>query len=168
MTFIAGFSGYWVAAIGIVLAFFNVGAGLLFLSIGLALMAWSSMKTPPDWAFEQAHRGSKTMWRLLLIIGLIPPLGLVYFGSWAIAWRAVERAWASGDPASYGGYLALRRRRRAVASGGGSPNSGNQWPTSSGTGGGGPCGVCGGRGWHYSDGQGNKMPCYACGGSGRR
>jgi hypothetical protein len=92
MAFISGFAGYWVAFVGGVLLFFNLGLGLMFLSLGLALLTFSGAKRAPGWAFKRAHRGSKAVRLLIAIIGLIPPFGLIYFASWAILGRAVERA----------------------------------------------------------------------------
>jgi hypothetical protein len=90
----------------------NWGSALLFLSPALTLLGICGVITPPGWAFERAHQGSKTVWLLVAIIGLIPPFGLIYFASWLIFGRRVEHAWATGDPASYHGYLA---RKAAVA-----------------------------------------------------
>jgi hypothetical protein len=114
MGFIAGFVGVFVILGGVFLAFANLGAGVSLVSIGLALVTFASVKTPPGWAFERAHRGSKAVWLLIAIIGLIPPFGLVYLALWMIFGRAVEREWATGDPESYKNYkarIAAARRR---------------------------------------------------------
>lgn len=165
MGFIFGFVGAFVTFAGILCALFGAWPfALTFLSWGLALMAVETVVKPPGSAFDQAGRGSKTVWLTSAMLGLIPPLGIVYFALWIKTWRTVYGAWAAVDPAAI--PPRARRRLGANLSSGSYASSPSQ--TSSSTGGGGPCGVCGGRGWHYSDGAGNKMPCYACGGSGRR
>lgn len=164
MGFIFGFVGALLVFAGILSALFGaLPVALILLSPGLTFLSVEGVRISPGWAFERAHRGSKAVWLLTAILGLIPPFGLIYFALWVTLGRAVKRAWAAGDPASYNRYARRVAAARFSLSSGQSP-----WQTSSSTGGGGSCGVCGGRGWHYSDGGGNQMPCYACGGSGRR
>jgi hypothetical protein len=164
------FIGNILGALGVLVIFgscFLIGSSLMWVVMGWGAALWmiSSVTVLPGWAFKQASL-PRSVWLLIGFIGVIPLLGFVSLVSWLVFNRPVVRAWAVGDPASYNahnGMIAAIRR--------GSANYQAQqpvWQTSSSTGGGGTCAVCGGRGWHYSDGGGNQMPCYACGGSGWR
>ncbi len=107
-----GFVGALVLFAGIFLAIFGQGLGFALLSVGLAMLTISGVLNAPGWAFKNAHRMSKPVWLLITFVGLIPPLGLVSFVLWVVCGRGVERAWATGDPASYKGYLARREAAR--------------------------------------------------------
>ncbi len=121
MGFILGFVGFILVFIGILVAFVgNWGTALTLLSLGLSMLTISGVKTPPAWAFKHAHRMSKPVWLLIAIVSLVPPFGLITCVMWIIFGRAVERAWATGDPAAYGGYLARKAAIRAAAEAAGS------------------------------------------------
>jgi hypothetical protein len=166
MTALLGFIGTVLTVLGCgVAASGNLGAGIGFLNWAFTLFTLAALRVTPKSAFERAHRGSKAVWMLSGLVGLIPPLGFTYFLAWVAIGRTVNRAWAAEDPASYKRFR--QRRRLDVPADSSNVGQSRPWQTSSSTTGG-PCGVCGGRGWHYSDGGGNTMRCHACGGSGRR
>jgi hypothetical protein len=112
------FVGFTTSFVGVFVLFAGIfvllsGGGWDCASVGLALMTLGAVTNPPGFAFKDAHRLTKPVWLLIAAIGLIPPLGLASFVLWVVLGRAVERAWAVGDPASYRGYLARRAAAQA-------------------------------------------------------
>jgi hypothetical protein len=81
---------------------------LLLVSVIVSFATLAGVMTPPGWAFKQAHRGSKLMWVLIALIGLVPPLGLISSVMWIACGYAVGRAWKRGNPATYGQYQHAR------------------------------------------------------------
>jgi hypothetical protein len=111
MGFILGFVGALLLVAGILVGLGgNWSLAIALLSPGLALFTLAGVKTPPGWAFKQAHRMSKPVWILIGLVGLIPPLGVISFVLWTVLGRAVERQWAAGDPVSYGTFRISRTR----------------------------------------------------------
>lgn len=100
---------------GLIFMLFNGGwflPGLV--SLCIAGMVLRGVRTPPAWAFEHANRMPKSVWVTIAVIGLIPPLGLFSCVLWIVRGRAVERAWAAGDPLAYSGFLARRAANAAA------------------------------------------------------
>lgn len=91
--------------------------GVLLLSVLCSFATLTGVVTPPGWAFKQANRGPKSVWVLIAIAGLIPPLGLISTVMWIACGHAVGRAWKRGNPTSYRQHQdarqeALRRHRQ--------------------------------------------------------
>jgi hypothetical protein len=90
---------------------------VLVVSLMASLATLQGVSTPPGWAFKEAHRMTKTIWVLIALVGLIPPLGLVSSVLWISCGYTVGRAWKRGNPATYSQYQdaraeALERHRR--------------------------------------------------------